>query len=250
MTLYNFDKQYRENENFILAGVDEAGCGPLAGAVYAAAVILPADFEHEYLNDSKKMTENKRNILYDVIIESAIAYCITSVDEKVIDEINILQARLLAMKNAIEGLVRVPDLALIDGNKLPKTNINCEYVKKGDALSANIAAASILAKVSRDRYMLEMAEQYPMYAFHKHMGYPTKVHYERLAAFGPSPIHRLTFLKKLEGGVKVNDSTKRKNTQGKSGGVGKNANTAKGGGSGKKGGAKSAKSSKDKSRKR
>ena len=180
-----------------ICGVDEAGAGPLAGRVYAAAVILPRGGDAPYLNDSKKVTEKRREILYEKIIQAAESYAIAWADEKEIDEINILNARMLAMERAIQALDKTPDLALIDGNR--STGITCpnETVVKGDAKSASIAAASILAKVARDRYMLEQAALYPQYAFERHKGYPTKLHYERLREYGPSPIHRLTFLKKL-----------------------------------------------------
>lgn len=180
-----------------ICGVDEAGAGPLAGRVYAAAVILPRGWDAPYLNDSKKVTEKRREVLYEKIIQAAESYAIAWADEKEIDEINILNARMLAMERAIQSLDKTPDLALIDGNR--STGITCpnETVVKGDARSASIAAASILAKVARDRYMLEQAERYPQYAFERHKGYPTKLHYERLREYGPSPIHRLTFLKKL-----------------------------------------------------
>ena len=180
-----------------ICGVDEAGAGPLAGRVYAAAVILPRGWDAPYLNDYKKVTEKRREILYEKIIQAAESYAIAWADEKEIDEINILNARMLAMERAIQALDKTPDLALIDGNR--STGITCpnETVVKGDAKSASIAAASILAKVARDRYMLEQAALYPQYAFERHKGYPTKLHYERLREYGPSPIHRLTFLKKL-----------------------------------------------------
>ena len=180
-----------------ICGVDEAGAGPLAGRVYAAAVILPRGWDAPYLNDSKKVTEKRREVLYEKIIQAAESYAIAWADEKEIDESNILNARMLATERASNALDRKPDLALIDGNR--STGITCpnETVVKGDAKSASIAAASILAKVARDRYMLEQAERYPQYAFERHKGYPTKLHYERLREYGPSPIHRLTFLKKL-----------------------------------------------------
>lgn len=185
-----------------ICGIDEAGRGPLAGPVYAAAVILPLDLEIEGLNDSKKLSEKKREQLFDVICEKAIAYSVGIATEKEIDEINILNATFLAMKRAVEGLNIKPDYALVDGNRYPNISesIKEEVVVKGDAKSMSIAAASVLAKVSRDRLMLEMSEQYPQYDFEKHKGYGTKLHYERLAEFGPSPIHRMTFLKNLYGG--------------------------------------------------
>ena len=180
-----------------ICGVDEAGAGPLAGRVYAAAVILPRGWDAPYLNDSKKVTEKRREVLYEKIIQAAESYAIAWADEKEIDEINILNARMLAMERAIQALDKTPDLALIDGNR--STGITCpnETVVKGDAKSASIAAASILAKVARDRYMVEQAALYPQYGFERHKGYPTKLHYERLRAYGPCPIHRRTFLKKL-----------------------------------------------------
>jgi len=181
----------------LICGVDEAGRGPLAGPVFAAAVILPRELELEGLNDSKKLTEKKREALFDQIREKALAYSIASASEKEIDEINILQATYLAMNRAIEGLALRPGLALIDGNRSEGIRAENRTVVGGDGIYACIAAASILAKVSRDRYMLQMAEQYPDYAFEKHKGYGTKLHYERLRERGPCPLHRLTFLKKM-----------------------------------------------------
>ncbi len=178
-----------------VCGVDEAGRGPLAGPVFAAAVILPDGCEIEGLNDSKKLSEKKREALFDVIKEKAISWCVASVDEKTIDEINILQATYLAMKNAVEGLDVPADYALIDGNRMPPLQIDGETVVKGDAKSMSIAAASILAKVSRDRFMLEIDKKYPHYQFAKHKGYGTKLHYEMLTEYGVSDCHRLSFLK-------------------------------------------------------
>ena len=191
-----------ENDRFsgeiqTICGVDEAGRGPLAGPVYAAAVILPRDLVIEGLNDSKKLTEKKRAELFDVITSQALAYGIGSADEKEIDEINILQATFLAMRRAISALSIRPDLALIDGNRDTDFGVKSETVIKGDSLSANIAAASILAKVSRDRIMEAYAEQYPQYGFEVHKGYGTKRHYEALREYGPCPIHRQTFLRKF-----------------------------------------------------
>ena len=180
-----------------ICGVDEAGAGPLAGPVYAAAVILPRGLTLPYLNDSKKVTPRRREILFDQIREQAVAYAIAWADEKEIDAINILNARMLAMDRAIKMLNPAADFALIDGNRNQGIELQNEMVVHGDARSASIAAASILAKVSRDRFMVELAEQYPQYAFEKHKGYPTKLHYERLRQYGPSPVHRKTFLKKL-----------------------------------------------------
>ncbi len=180
-----------------ICGVDEAGRGPLAGPVYAAAVILPKGFELPGLDDSKKLTEKKREALFDLICEGAIAYSIATASEKEIDELNILNATYLAMNRAIEGLEVKADFALIDGNRSKGIEIANQTVVGGDGIYSCIAAASILAKVSRDRYMLEMAERYPEYAFEKHKGYGTKLHYERLREHGPSKIHRLSFLKKM-----------------------------------------------------
>lgn len=180
----------------IICGVDEAGRGPLAGPVYAAAVILPKGYIVEGVNDSKKLSEKKRDMLYDKIIDECVAYSIGIADEKEIDEINILQATFLAMRRAVAGLDIKPDIALIDGNKKPQLDIAEWDIVKGDSKSANIAAASIIAKVSRDRYMLEMARKYPQYQFEKHKGYGTKLHYEMIDKYGISDIHRKTFLKK------------------------------------------------------
>lgn len=180
-----------------ICGVDEAGAGPLAGPVYAAAVILPRGLTLPYLNDSKKVTPRRREILFDQIREQAVAYAIAWADEKEIDEINILNARMLAMDRAIKMLNPAADFALIDGNRNQGIELQNEMVVHGDARSASIAAASILAKVSRDRFMVALAEQYPQYAFERHKGYPTKLHYQLLRQYGPSPVHRKTFLKKL-----------------------------------------------------
>lgn len=183
----------------VVCGIDEAGRGPLAGPVYAAAVILPKGHIVEGVNDSKKISEKKRDMLYDKIIEECVDYSIGIATEKEIDEINILQATFLAMRRAVEGLSVKPDIALIDGNKTPNLDIEQRAIIKGDSKSANISAASIIAKVSRDRYMLEMAEKYPEYQFEKHKGYGTKLHYEMIKKYGVSPIHRITFLKKFLG---------------------------------------------------
>lgn len=199
MVDYSIENEYREKGFDIICGVDEAGRGPLAGPVYAAAVILPSDCVIEGLNDSKKLTEKKREALFDEIKEKALAYGIASADEKEIDEINILNATFLAMKRAIASLSVKPDLALIDGNQKPHTDIEEVTVIKGDAKSMSIAAASVLAKVSRDRFMLEMAEKYPQYEFARHKGYGTKLHYEKIAQYGVCDIHRRTFLKKILG---------------------------------------------------
>ena len=181
----------------VVCGADEAGAGPLAGPVYAAAVILPDDFDLPWLKDSKKVTPKRREVLFDQIKEQAVAWAVASVGEREIDEINILNARMKAMDLAIHQLDPAPDFALIDGNRNKGITIPNRMVVHGDSLSASISAASILAKVSRDRYMLEMAERYPEYHFEQHKGYGTKLHYEMLHKYGPCPIHRLTFLKKL-----------------------------------------------------
>ena len=181
-----------------ICGVDEAGRGPLAGPVYAAAVILSPDTVIEGLNHSKKLTEKKREALFPVIQEKAIAYGIGFATECEIDEINILNATFLAMRRAVEQLSVTPDLLLIDGNQKPKIGVCPEVtVIKGDAKSMSIAAASVLAKVSRDRFMLELAEIYPQYAFEKHKGYGTKAHYAAIREHGPSAIHRPSFLRKM-----------------------------------------------------
>ena len=182
-----------------IAGVDEAGRGPLAGPVCAAAVILPANVEISGLNDSKKLSDKKRRELYPVIKEKAIAYGIGLADEKEIDEVNILQATYLAMERAIAQLDIRPDFALIDGNRAKDFGIPLKTVIHGDSLSASIAAASVLAKVTRDDLMIELSKQYPQYGFEIHKGYGTKAHYEAILAHGPSPVHRMTFLKKLYG---------------------------------------------------
>ncbi|MEE1353616.1 MAG: ribonuclease HII [Acutalibacteraceae bacterium] len=181
-----------------VCGIDEAGRGPLAGPVYAAAVVLPDGLLIEGLNDSKKLTPKKRDVLFDIIKEEAVEYGIGIATPEEIDSLNILQATFLAMNRAVQELATPPDFALVDGNRDPELGIPTETVIKGDSLSMSIAAASILAKVSRDRYMLEMAEKYPEYHFEKHKGYGTKLHYETLAEYGPSPIHRKTFLRTLD----------------------------------------------------
>ncbi len=180
-----------------ICGVDEAGRGPLAGPVYAAAVILPQGLVIEGLNDSKKLSEKKRELLYDKVIENAIAWSVGIATEQEIDEVNILQATYLAMRRAVEGLEVKADYALIDGNRMPPLSIDGETVIKGDALSMSIAAASIIAKVSRDRFMLEIDKEYPEYQFSKHKGYGTALHYEMIEKYGISPVHRRSFLKKL-----------------------------------------------------
>ena len=183
----------------IICGVDEAGRGPLAGPVCAAAVILPPNAEIPGLNDSKKLTDKKRRELFPIIKEMAISYGIGYASHEEIDQINILQATYLAMERALAQLDLKPDLALIDGNRAKDFGIPVKTVVKGDSLSASIAAASVLAKVSRDDLILQLAEAYPQYGFEIHKGYGTKAHYESLRAHGPSPVHRMTFLKKFYG---------------------------------------------------
>ena len=183
----------------VICGVDEAGRGPLAGPVCAAAVILPPYAQIPGLNDSKKLTDKRRRELMPVIKEQAIAYGIAFATHEEIDSINILQATYLAMERALAQLSVKPDLALIDGNRAKDFGLPVKTVVKGDSLSASIAAASVLAKVTRDDLMLQMAEEYPQYGFEIHKGYGTKAHYEALTAHGPSPIHRMTFLKKFYG---------------------------------------------------
>ncbi|SFW14524.1 ribonuclease HII [Ruminococcus flavefaciens] len=194
--LFDYDTELRKKYP-VICGVDEAGRGPLAGDVYAAAVILNDSVLIDYLNDSKKISEKRRELLYDEVIAKADAYCVATASVQEIDELNILQATMLAMKRAVDGLGVSPDLALVDGNRLPQLNCKSQFVIHGDAVSASIAAASILAKVSRDRYMRELDEKYPEYCFSQHKGYGTKLHYEKIAEFGISEVHRKTFLKKL-----------------------------------------------------
>ena len=197
--MWEIEQQFFSKGFQFVCGVDEAGRGPLAGPVCAAAVILPADLEITGLDDSKKLTDKRRRELYPIIKEKAIAYGIAFADHKEIDQINILQATFLAMERAIDALAVKPDIALIDGNRAKDFGIPVETIIHGDSRSASIAAASILAKVTRDDYMLEMAKVYPGYDFEIHKGYGTKAHYASLAEYGPCPIHRMTFLKKLYG---------------------------------------------------
>lgn len=194
--LFEYDSAVR-TEYPVICGVDEAGRGPLAGDVYAAAVVLDDGVLINYLNDSKKLSEKRREALYDEIIEKARAYSVAAATVEEIDRLNILNAAMLAMKRAVEGLGIVPDIALIDGNRLPDLQCEARAVIKGDAVSASIAAASVLAKVTRDRYMKKLAEEYPQYCFEQHKGYGTKLHYEMLEKHGISDAHRKTFLKKL-----------------------------------------------------
>ncbi len=196
---FSYEIEAHENGYNVVCGVDEAGRGPLAGPVFAAAVILPENYSHEILNDSKKLSEKKRDLVYDDIIRDAICWSVGIADEKEIDEINILNATFLAMKRAVDGLKIKPDLAYIDGNQYPKTGVKEITIVKGDSKCMSVAAASIIAKVSRDRFMLEIAEKYPEYQFSKHKGYGTKLHYEMIEKYGVSPVHRRTFLKKILG---------------------------------------------------
>ena len=197
--MWKIEQEYFDKGIQLICGVDEAGRGPLAGPVCAAAVILPPNAEIPGLNDSKKLSDKKRRELYPIIKEQAIAYGIAFADHHEIDEINILQATYLAMERAINQLNIKPELALIDGNRAKDFGIPVQTVVHGDSLSASIAAASVLAKVTRDNFMLEMAETYPGYDFEIHKGYGTKAHYAALTKLGPSVIHRMTFLKKFYG---------------------------------------------------
>ena len=200
--MWELEEAARERGCALICGCDEAGAGPLAGPVYAGAVILPRGLELPYLNDSKQVTPKRRDLLFDQIREQAAAWAVASVSPEEIDATDILSARMKAMQLAIDQLSPAPDYALVDGNRDKGKHFAIstphETVVKGDGRSASIAAASILAKVSRDRYMEEMAEKYPQYRFGQHKGYGTKLHYQMLDQYGPSPIHRLTFLKKWE----------------------------------------------------
>ena len=196
---WDIEAAAREQGKNIICGCDEAGRGPLAGPVFAAAVILPHGIEIPALNDSKKLTEKQREKLFDIITEVAVDYAIASASVEEIEEINILNASMLAMKRAVEGLKTKPEYALIDGNIARGFEIDARPVIKGDALSPSIAAASILAKVSRDRHCMEMDASYPQYGFAKHKGYATKDHREAVLKYGVSPVHRKSFLKKLLG---------------------------------------------------
>ena len=197
--MWEFEQKYLDAGYKLICGVDEAGRGPLAGPVCAAAVILPPNIDIPGLNDSKKLSDQKRRELFPIICEKAIAYGIAFATHEEIDEINILQATYLAMERAISQLEPKADFALIDGNRAKDFGIPLETVVGGDGRSASIAAASVLAKVTRDNYMMEMAEKYPEYGFEIHKGYGTKAHYAALTQLGPSPIHRTTFLKKFYG---------------------------------------------------
>lgn len=195
--MWMIENSFKEQGYKVICGVDEAGRGPLAGPVCAAAVILPDGLELPGLTDSKKLTDKRRRELFPLIQEQAIAYGIGYASEEEIDSINILQATFLAMERAIAQLPVKPDLALIDGNRQKEFGLPVQTVVKGDSLSANIAAASILAKVSRDDLMLALAQEYPQYGFEIHKGYGTKAHYEALRLYGPSPVHRSSFLRKF-----------------------------------------------------
>ena len=199
LNMWEYEQKYYDRDITLVCGIDEAGRGPLAGPVCAAAVVLPKDAEIPGLNDSKKLSDKKRRELFPIIKEKAIAWGVAFADEKEIDEINILQATYLAMERAVAQLSLKPEVLLIDGNRAKDFGIPAETVVHGDSLSASIAAASVLAKVTRDDYMLEMAERYPEYAFDVHKGYGTKAHCEAILANGPCEIHRRTFLKKLYG---------------------------------------------------
>ena len=199
VNMWAIEQEYYDQGYTLICGVDEAGRGPLAGPVCAAAVILPKNIEIPGLNDSKKLTDKKRRELFPVIQEKAISYGIGLADEKEIDEINMLQATFLAMERAICQLPVRPEYILIDGNRNKDFGVPSNTVVHGDSLSASIAAASILAKVTRDNIMLDMAEKYPDYGFEIHKGYGTRAHYDALQNNGPCDIHRLTFLKKFYG---------------------------------------------------
>ncbi len=197
--MWEIEKELHDKGYNFVAGVDEAGRGPLAGPVYAAAVILPEGARLDGINDSKKLSPKKREALFEKITEIALSYAICAVDEKEIDEINILNATHKAMNGAVNMLAKKPDYVIIDGNSIKGMEIAHETVIKGDAKSISIAAASILAKVARDRYIDEMAKKYPLYGFEKHKGYGTKAHTDAILEHGICPIHRKTFLKKLLG---------------------------------------------------
>ena len=199
VNMWEIENSFYSEDIQVICGVDEAGRGPLAGPVCAAAVILPKGLELPGLTDSKKLTDKKRRELFPIIKEQAIAYGIGFATEQEIDEINILQATFLAMQRALDQLEGKADLALIDGNREKDFGLPVKTVVKGDSLSLNIAAASVLAKVTRDDLMMEMAEKYPQYGFDIHKGYGTKAHYAALREHGPSPIHRMSFLKKFYG---------------------------------------------------
>lgn len=195
---YSYETEAHNKGFKVVCGVDEAGRGPLAGPVFAGAVILPENYSHPVLNDSKKLSEKKRDEVYDDIIRDAVAWSVGFATEKEIDEINILNATFLAMKRAVDGLSIKPDFLYVDGNRYPKTGITEETIVKGDGKCISVAAASIIAKVSRDRLMYELDKKYPQYCFAQHKGYGTKLHYEMIKKYGISEIHRKTFLKNID----------------------------------------------------
>ena len=197
--MWLFEKEKKLEGYRFVAGVDEAGRGPLAGPVFAACVILPDDCVIDGINVSKKLSEKKREQLFDEITQKALAYSIASIDEKIIDEVNILNATHMAMNKAVDEMSIKPDYVLIDGNSIKNMTTPHETIVKGDAKSISIAAASILAKVSRDRFICEIADKYPEYSFEKHIGYGTKVHTDALKQYGPCEIHRKSFLTKILG---------------------------------------------------
>ena len=198
MEIFDYDEAIRNEGYTILCGVDEAGRGPLAGPVFAAAAVFMPDVEIEGLNDSKKLSEKKREALFDIITERAEDYCVASASVDEIERLNILQATFLAMTRAVEGLRVNPGLVLVDGNRTPPAVTRPVHtIIKGDSLSASIAAASVLAKVSRDRLLVEMDREYPQYCFAKHKGYGTALHMEMIRKYGPSPVHRMSFLKNI-----------------------------------------------------
>lgn len=191
--MLEYEKKYWAMGKKLVAGIDEAGRGPLAGPVYAACVVFEPGVVIDGINDSKKLSEEKREQLFDIIKEKALYYSIVSVDEKEIDRINILEATFKAFRESLNSLPKMPDIALIDGNRAKEIPTEYETIVKGDSKSQSIAAASILAKVARDRFVMELDEKYPQYGFKKHKGYPTKDHYAAIEKYGPSPVHRLTF---------------------------------------------------------
>lgn len=191
--MLEYEKKYWAMGKKLVAGIDEAGRGPLAGPVYAACVVFEPGVVIDGINDSKKLSEKKREQLFDIIKEKALYYSIVSVDEKEIDRINILEATFKAFRESLNSLPKMPDIALIDGNRAKEIPTEYETIVKGDSKSQSIAAASILAKVARDRFVMELDEKYPQYGFKKHKGYPTKDHYAAIEKYGPSPVHRLTF---------------------------------------------------------
>lgn len=194
---YTYEREAHDEGFATVCGVDEAGRGPLAGPVFAAAVILPENYEHPVLNDSKQLSPKKREAVFDDIVRDAVTFCIASADVEEIDRLNILNATFLAMQRAVSGLLFVPDLVIVDGDKYPHTGLRERVLIKGDAKCMSVAAASVLAKVSRDRLMVGLDEIYPQYGFAVHKGYGTKMHYERIMEYGICDVHRRTFLKNL-----------------------------------------------------